>query len=73
MSRTLPDRDGYFGAYGGRFVPETLMQPLAELEKAYARARRGRRFSIIDTGGIDIKPAAGMLLSCERTCRTPLR
>jgi tryptophan synthase beta chain len=33
-----PDRRGYFGAYGGRFVPETLMPALAELETAYAAA-----------------------------------
>jgi len=30
-----PDRAGYFGAFGGRFVPETLMRPLEELEHAY--------------------------------------
>src|ERR1700754_2484093 len=29
--RPLPDQEGYFGRYGGRFVPETLMAPLAEL------------------------------------------
>ena len=28
----LPDRRGHFGVYGGRFVPETLMEPLIELE-----------------------------------------
>lgn len=28
----LPDTHGYFGRYGGRFVAETLMQPLRELE-----------------------------------------
>ena len=39
-----PDKRGYFGAYGGRFVPETLMAPLAELEKAYQQARRDRGF-----------------------------
>ena len=38
------DRPGYFGAYGGQFVPETLMAPLAELAKAYDRARRSRSF-----------------------------
>ncbi len=37
-------RPGYFGAYGGRFVPETLMAPLEELARAYDRARRDRRF-----------------------------
>ncbi|MHB8105594.1 MAG: tryptophan synthase subunit beta [Dehalococcoidales bacterium] len=31
-----PDVSGYFGAYGGKFVPETLMPALAELENAYA-------------------------------------
>ncbi|HEU5320686.1 MAG TPA: tryptophan synthase subunit beta [Methylomirabilota bacterium] len=43
MSR-LPDARGHFGPYGGRFVPETLMAPLVELERAYAAARRDRRF-----------------------------
>jgi tryptophan synthase beta chain len=42
--RTLPDARGHFGPYGGRFVPETLMAPLEELEEAYRRARRDRRF-----------------------------
>ncbi len=36
----LPDRDGRFGRFGGRFVPETLMAPLLELERAYRAARR---------------------------------
>jgi tryptophan synthase beta chain len=40
----LPDPSGHFGAYGGRFVPETLMAPLIELERAYAAARRDRAF-----------------------------
>ena len=38
----LPDRRGHFGVYGGRFVPETLMEPLIELERAYRAARRDR-------------------------------
>ena len=33
----LPDTRGHFGIYGGRFVAETLMEPLAELEAAYRR------------------------------------
>ena len=33
----LPDARGHFGIYGGRFVAETLMEPLAELEAAYRR------------------------------------
>jgi tryptophan synthase beta chain len=40
----LPDRRGHFGAYGGRFVPETLMEPLIELERAYRAARQDRGF-----------------------------
>jgi tryptophan synthase beta chain len=40
----LPDARGHFGPYGGRFVPETLMVPLLELEQAYRRAQRDRRF-----------------------------
>jgi hypothetical protein len=40
----LPDAQGHFGRYGGRFVPETLMAPLIELEKAYAAAQRDRKF-----------------------------
>ena len=42
--KTLPDRRGYFGDYGGRFVPETLMEPLAELEDALRRAKGSRDF-----------------------------
>jgi tryptophan synthase beta chain len=34
----LPDRTGHFGRFGGRFVPETLMAPLIELERAYRDA-----------------------------------
>jgi tryptophan synthase beta chain len=38
------DATGHFGPYGGRFVPETLMEPLRELEEAYAEARRDPAF-----------------------------
>ena len=41
---TIPDKRGRFGAYGGRYVPETLMPALLELEREYAKARRDRRF-----------------------------
>ena len=34
-----PDAGGHFGPYGGRYVPEVLMAPLEELERAYAEAR----------------------------------
>ena len=44
LGARLPDGGGHFGRYGGRFVPETLMSPLVELERAYAAARRDRGF-----------------------------
>ncbi len=37
--KQLPDERGYFGHFGGKFVPETLMPALAELEQAYRAAR----------------------------------
>lgn len=42
--KKLPDKKGYFGAYGGRFVPETLMPALQELEAAYAASKKDRAF-----------------------------
>jgi tryptophan synthase beta chain len=39
-----PDRRGYYGAYGGRFVPETLVAPVADLEAAYLAARDDEAF-----------------------------
>jgi len=44
IGREWPDAAGRFGPYGGRFVPETLMAAHAELEVAYAEARRDERF-----------------------------
>jgi tryptophan synthase beta chain len=41
---SLPDAGGHFGRFGGRFVPETLMQPLVDLERAYRAARADGRF-----------------------------
>jgi tryptophan synthase beta chain len=40
----LPDAQGHFGPYGGRFVPETLMHPLQELEDEYRRAQKDPAF-----------------------------
>ena len=40
----LPDARGHFGPYGGRYVSETLMPALADLERAYHRLRRDARF-----------------------------
>ena len=48
MSSTIlnaPDAQGHFGVYGGRYVPEVLMSPLEELEKAYLDARNDPGFS----------------------------
>src|SRR5262249_52981427 len=39
-----PDAAGRFGDFGGRFVPESLMAALDELERAYAAARRDPEF-----------------------------
>jgi len=40
----FPDNRGHFGAYGGRFVAETLMEPLRQLEEAYARLKNDPAF-----------------------------
>ena len=39
LPRRDPDARGYFGAFGGRYVPETLVAPVEELERAYFAAR----------------------------------
>lgn len=41
---SLPDASGHFGRFGGRFVPETLMQPLVDLEVAYRAAKADAAF-----------------------------
>jgi tryptophan synthase beta chain len=43
-SARMPDARGHFGPYGGRFVPETLMHPLRELEAEYFRAQKDPAF-----------------------------
>ena len=40
----VPDDLGHFGPYGGRYVPETLMHPLQELEAEYLRSQQDREF-----------------------------
>ena len=42
--RSLPDDRGHFGAYGGMYVPETLMTPLFELTEAYHNAQKDPEF-----------------------------
>ena len=44
FGRRDPDARGYFGAYGGRFVPETLVAPIEELTAAYFAARQDAAF-----------------------------
>ncbi|MCX6586223.1 MAG: tryptophan synthase subunit beta [Acidobacteria bacterium] len=44
ITTSQPDSGGHFGPYGGRFVPEVLMNPLEELEQAYYAARRDPAF-----------------------------
>lgn len=43
-NQTLPDERGRFGEFGGRFVAETLMPPILELEKAYEEAKADPAF-----------------------------
>src|SRR5262249_17437985 len=44
MRKRVSRRPGYFGEYGGRFAPETLMAPLVGLERAFERWRRNAAF-----------------------------
>ena len=44
LGQSLPDANGHFGSYGGRFVPETLMQALGELEEAYEQSKNNEEF-----------------------------
>ncbi len=41
---SMPDRQGYFGRFGGKYVPETLMAALDELESAYKSLKRDKDF-----------------------------
>src|SRR5437870_5316135 len=42
--QSLPDKRGNFGQFGGRYVAETLMPALLELEQAYRSAKRDPKF-----------------------------
>ena len=44
ITRRDPDARGYFGEFGGRFVPETLVEPIEALERAYLDARDDAAF-----------------------------
>ena len=43
-SKNLPNKDGFFGNYGGKFVPETLMQALDQLEETYHKLKEDENF-----------------------------
>ena len=40
----LPNSDGFFGEYGGKFVPETLMHALKELDETYSNLKSNPKF-----------------------------
>jgi tryptophan synthase beta chain len=44
MKYDQPDEKGYFGPFGGRFIPETLMRAVKELEEAYEEAKNDESF-----------------------------
>ncbi|MDD5097272.1 MAG: tryptophan synthase subunit beta [Candidatus Omnitrophica bacterium] len=44
MKNNLPDKSGHFGKFGGRFVPETLVYALDELEKVYSKLKHDKKF-----------------------------
>ncbi len=44
MIKTLPDKNGHFGIFGGRYAAETLMPALIDLEKAYTAAKKDKSF-----------------------------
>jgi tryptophan synthase beta chain len=45
FTKSLPDKHGFFGDFGGKFVPETLMAPLEELERAWAASKKDKVFN----------------------------
>ena len=61
----LPDRQGHFGEFGGRYVAETLMPALLELDAAYRKLRRDRDFSVRCATTCASTPAA------RRRCTSP--
>src|SRR5262245_49197840 len=46
VARRDPDARGYFGEFGGRFVPETLVEPVEQLERSYFDAREDASFQV---------------------------
>ncbi len=44
MQQSMPDKKGHFGIFGGRYVAETLMPALIELEETYRASRKDKQF-----------------------------
>ena len=44
MAYNQPNQDGFYGNFGGRFVPETLMTAVLELEQAYRESKEDTSF-----------------------------
>lgn len=42
---SLPDKKGHFGVFGGKYIPETLMVALEELEREYKTAKKDKKFA----------------------------
>ena len=66
IAQVVPDTRGRYGPYGGRYVPETLMAPLEELERAYAEARANAAFRPNSTTSFTILPAGPRRCSLPR-------
>ena len=43
-NKKWPDKRGYFGPFGGQYVPETLWAPLDEMQKGYEKVHRSKQF-----------------------------
>ena len=48
MAYKQPDKNGFYGRFGGRFVPETLMTAVLELEEAYRESQADPSFQAED-------------------------
>lgn len=75
MTHQLPDQHGRFGPFGGRFVPETLMNALIELEEAYSRFSEDEEFNkelnYLLSEYLDGRPHSIMQSSCPAIWADP--
>ena len=60
-NRELPNERGYFGQFGGKFVPETLMPALSELEEAYRQTQAEPEISVSRTPGPELSRPYGVI------------